>query len=121
MITLAIERLTKLECHKTKTHHVSSFITKNIASRFVNTVIIYYILAILHQNVGPLSQEGFVTKIMGLVGVNAFVQIVTEFIRPEEVYAYLFTDDEVEEVTAGMDDVQVKEFQRNLNKMAEDP
>jgi len=100
---------------------VSSFITKNIASRFVNTVIIYYILAILHQDIGPLSKEGLVSKIMGLVGVNAFVQIVTEFIRPEEVYDYLFTKDEVEEVTADMDDVKVKDFQRNLNKMAEDP
>jgi hypothetical protein len=50
---------------------------KNIASRFINTVIMYYLLSILHPDIGPLTQEGFVTKVMSLVGVSALSQMVT--------------------------------------------
>jgi hypothetical protein len=85
-IKLAIDKLTDLERHKTKTQKVSSFIVKNVLSRFINTAIIYYILALLHQDIGPLTQEGFVMKVMGLVGVSALVQILTELIRPEVMY-----------------------------------
>jgi hypothetical protein len=88
-ITFAISKLTELERHKSKTRKISSFITKNIISRFLNTAIIYYILSVLHQDIGPLTQEGFVIKVMGLIGVNAFVQIVTEMIRPEVVMEFI--------------------------------
>lgn len=76
-VKLAIDKLTDLERHKTKTHRVSSFIIKNLLSRFINTAIIYYILSVLHHEIGPLTQEGFVMKIMGLVGVSAFVQLLS--------------------------------------------
>ncbi len=68
---------------------MSSFIIKNILSRFLNTAIIYYILSLLHQDVGPLTQEGYVMKVMALVGVSALIQILTELIRPEVLFEFL--------------------------------
>jgi hypothetical protein len=117
-ITLAIAKLTDLERHKTKTHRVSSFIVKNLLSRFINTAIIYYILAVLHQDIGPLTQEGFVMKVMGLVGVSALVQILSELIRPEVLLEFLsntFSSASAE------DEESKKLFQIQLNVQAQDP
>jgi hypothetical protein len=117
VIKLAIDRLTQLERHKTKTHKVSSFIVKNILSRFINTAIIYYILALLHQNIGSLTQEGYVIKVMALVGVSAFIQVLTELVRPEVLFDLVtksFTSTPIE------DDAK-KSFQIQLNEQAQDP
>jgi hypothetical protein len=54
-IKLAMDKLTDLERHKTKTHRVSSFIIKNLLARFINTAIIYYVLSLLHKEIGPLT------------------------------------------------------------------
>lgn len=91
---------------------MSSFIVKNILSRFINTAIIYYILALLHQDIGPLTKEGYVMKVMALVGVSALVQILSELIRPEvllDSISKAFTSSEEE------DDAK-KSFQVKLNE-----
>jgi len=56
---------------------VTSLIIKNILTRFLNTAVIYYVLAVLSSDVGPLTDQGLVIKVMGLVGVSAFTFMIT--------------------------------------------
>jgi hypothetical protein len=111
-ITLAIDKLTDLERHKTKTHKISSFIIKNVISRFINTAIIYYVLAVLHQSIGPLTQEGFVIKVMGLVGVGALTQILSDLIRPSVILKFFRNAFSASSESEN----EVKSFQVRLNR-----
>jgi hypothetical protein len=55
---------------------VSSIIFKNVLWQFANTAIIFLVVALIHASTGPLTQEGIVLKVTGMIGISALIQIL---------------------------------------------
>ena len=80
-----------------------------MVSQFINTAIIYYILA-WSQHVKPLSQYGLVVKVMSLVAVSGLVQIGTNIAQPGALLTY------VKNCCKYKPDEKINLFQIQLNK-----
>jgi hypothetical protein len=50
-----------------------STIKKNVLWQFANTAIIFFVVALIHPTTGPLTQEGIVLKVTGMIGVSALI------------------------------------------------
>lgn len=75
LLSYIIEHLTDLERHKTQTKRIASLVIKNVLAQFLNTCVIYYTLDKLNRDVGPLEENGLISKIMFLVGIGALITI----------------------------------------------
>lgn len=76
--------LSDAEKHKTKNDRLRHLIYKTIISQGINTVFLYYILN-LFQPTNPLSSLGLVIKVIYLVVISGFVNVIWYVIQPTQL------------------------------------
>lgn len=67
---------------------MSSLIIKNVIAKFVNNILIYFILFRLNP-INPVSRDGLVEKIVSLITFSAIIKFILELIRPKYLYKRL--------------------------------
>ena len=113
ILSAVIYYLTDGERHKTKSDHTTSLIVKIVVSQFINTAIIYYILARTHPEVEVLSENGLVVKVMSLVAVSGLVQIGMNIAQPGALISFVLNKCKYSR------DKEINMFQVQLNKQLE--
>ena len=81
ILSFAMNLLSILEKHKTKSDRMKSLTIKVIVTQTINTCLIYGFLYIMNP-INPLSNYGIVKKMTGLVFISGIINIVTSILLP---------------------------------------
>lgn len=76
--------LSDAEKHQTKNDRLGHLIYKTVISQGINTVFLYYILN-LFQPTNPLSSLGLVIKVLYLVIISGFVNVIWYVFQPTQL------------------------------------
>lgn len=95
LLEMIIRKVTELERHKSKTEKIETMVNRFVVAKFLNTCIIYFTLYAVNSDIKILSQNGLMNKIIKLVSLGAFIDVLINSTLPGKTlklfyYSYLY-------------------------------
>ena len=105
ILSFAMDLLSVLERHKTKSDRMKSLTIKVIVTQTINTCLIYGFLYLLDR-INPLNYYGLTNKIVNLIFISSIVNILISILLPARILKWVINKIQIRE-----DDPNINMFQ----------